>query len=250
MTDAPSTGPTPRSGAAGAADSADAAAGEPRLIQIQAGPMANFVYVLADPSTSRAWVVDPAWEPVAVVKVAREQGYEVTGVLATHFHQDHIGGEIMGQHIPGVRELRAEFDLPMMIHETEAERGAEIAGCPPDRVETFRDGDVLELGDLPVEVLHTPGHSPGSCCFRAGSHVLTADTLFVQGIGRIDLPHSDVDDMYRSLQRLKALPPELAIYPGHDYGPESSSTIGRELKWNAYLRPDSLEQWRAMLGYV
>ncbi len=211
--------------------------------------MANFVYVLADPSTRRAWAVDPAWEPIGIVRTAEEQGYEVVGVLATHFHQDHIGGDIFGQHIPGVRELRAAFDLPMLIHEAEAERGAEIAGCPRHRVETFVDGDVLELGDLAVEVLHTPGHSPGSCCFRAGGHLLTADTLFVQGIGRIDLPHSDVNAMYRSLQRLKQLPPELAIYPGHDYGPESSSTIGRELGWNAYLRPDSLEQWRTMTGH-
>ncbi len=230
-------------------DAADAEAGaEPRLVQIQAGPMANFVYVLADSATRKAWVVDPAWEPLAVVRIAQEQGYEVVGVLATHFHQDHIGGDIFGQHVPGVRELRAEFDVPMLIHEAEAERGAEMAGCPPDRVEAFHDGDILELGDLRVEVLHTPGHSPGSCCFRTGSHVLTADTLFVQGIGRIDLPHSDVDAMYHSLQRLKALPPDLAIYPGHDYGPESSSTIGRELQWNAYLRPSSLEQWRAMMG--
>ena len=237
---------SPPLAAGAAADTA--AAAEPRLVQIQAGPMANFVYVLADSATHKAWVVDPAWEPLGIVKTAREQGYEVTGVLATHFHQDHIGGEIMGQHIPGVRELRAEFDLPMLIHEAEAERGAEIAGCPPDRVEAFRDGDVLELGDLRVEVLHTPGHSPGSCCFRAGDHMLTADTLFVQGIGRVDLPHSDIDAMFHSLERLKAVPPEVEIYPGHDYGPESSSTIGRELQWNAYLRPSSLEQWRALMG--
>lgn len=232
-----------------ASDAADSeAAVEPRLVQIQAGPMANFVYVLADAVTRKAWVVDPAWAPLDVVRVAEEQGYEVTGVLATHFHQDHIGGEIMGQHIPGVRELRAEFDLPMLIHEAEAERGAEIAGCPLDRVESFRDGDVLELGALRVEVLHTPGHSPGSCCFLAGGHMLTADTLFVQGIGRVDLPHSDMDAMFHSLERLKAVSAEVAIYPGHDYGPESSSTIGRELQWNAYLRPSSLEQWRAMMG--
>jgi len=228
----------------------EVAAGEPRLIQIQAGPMANFVYVLACPVTRRAWVVDPAWEPIGIVRIAEEQGFEVVGVLATHFHQDHIGGDIFGQHIPGVRELRAEFDLPMLIHEVEADRGAEIAGCPPDRVETFRDGDILRLGELAVEVLHTPGHSPGSCCFRAGSHMLTADTLFVQGIGRIDLPHSDVNAMYHSLQRLKSLPEHISIYPGHDYGPASNSTIGRERMWNAYLRPNSLQQWRAMLGYA
>ncbi|MCE2558674.1 MAG: MBL fold metallo-hydrolase [Acidobacteria bacterium] len=183
---------------------ADAAAvAEPRLVQIQAGPMANFVYVLADSATRKAWVVDPAWEPLGVVRIAEEQGYDVTGVLATHFHQDHIGGEIMGQHIPGVRELRAERDLPMLIHEAEAERGAEIAGCPPDRVEAFSDGDILELGELQVEVLHTPGHSPGSCCFRAGDHMLTADTLFVQGIGRVDLPHSDIDAMFHSRRCLR-----------------------------------------------
>ncbi len=240
MTDSPPLSVLP------AADSE--AVAEPRIVQIQAGPMANFVYVLADPASRKAWVVDPAWEPLGVVRIAQEQGYDVIGVLATHFHQDHIGGEIMGQHIPGVRELRAEFDLPMLIHEAEAERGAEIAGCPRDRVKAFRDGDVLRLGELGVEVLHTPGHSPGSCCFRAGNHMLTADTLFVQGIGRVDLPHSDRDAMFRSLERLKALPPEIVIYPGHGKRSKSFSTIGRELQWNAYLRPSSLDQWRAMMG--
>ena len=105
---------SPPLAAAGAVDTP--AAAEPRLVQIQAGPMANFVYVLGDSVTRKAWVVDPAWEPLGIVKIAGEQGYEVTGVLATHFHQDHIGGEIMGQHIPGVRELRAEFDLPPGTH--------------------------------------------------------------------------------------------------------------------------------------
>ncbi len=232
--------------AADAAPGADIA--EPRLIQIQAGPAANFLYILACPSTRRAWVVDPAWEPLRLVEIAREQGYRVTGILATHFHQDHIGGSMMGHSIPGVRELQAEHDLPMIIHEAEAERAAEITGCPTDRVETFVDGETLALGELSVAVLHTPGHSPGSCCFHVGNHMLTADTLFVQGIGRVDLPHSDLDAMYLSLERLKGMPPETRIYPGHDYGPESTSTIGQERQWNAYLRPNSLEQWRAMLG--
>lgn len=221
---------------------------EPYLKQEQAGPMANFLYTLGDPDTNRAWVVDPAWDPLGIVQRAQEQGFAVEAVLATHFHQDHIGGEIFGQHIPGVRELLREHDLPVLIHQREADRAAEIIGCERSRVQPFSDGDRLPLGGLEVEVLHTPGHSPGSCCFRVGDELLTADTLFVQAIGRLDLPHSEPLAMFDSLERLKRLPGRLRVYPGHDYGPQPSSTIERELAWNPYLQVPSLERWRAMVG--
>jgi glyoxylase-like metal-dependent hydrolase (beta-lactamase superfamily II) len=221
---------------------------QPFLKQEQVGPMGNFVYTLGDPGTMKAWVVDPAWDPLGIVARAQDLGYTVEAVLATHFHQDHIGGEIFGQHIPGVRELLARHDLPVLIHSAEADRAAEIIGCERSRLQAFQDGDLLPLGQLQVEVLHTPGHSPGICCFRVGDELLTADTLFVQAIGRIDLPHSDPLAMFHSLDRLKRLPGQLRVYPGHDYGPQPSSTIEQELSWNPYLQVPSLERWRAMVG--
>jgi glyoxylase-like metal-dependent hydrolase (beta-lactamase superfamily II) len=210
--------------------------------------MGNFLYILGDPTTHKAWLVDPAWEPSAIALRAESHGFEVEAVLATHFHQDHIGGSIFGQHIPGVRELLAERDLPVLIHRAEADRAAEIIGCERERIQAFGDGDRLPLGALEVEVLHTPGHSPGSCCFRAGDELLTADTLFVQAIGRIDLPHSDSDAMFSSLERLRRLPRELRVYPGHNYGPQPSSTIGRELDTNPYLQVTDRQQWRRTMG--
>ncbi len=218
--------------------------------QVLAGPMGNCLYIVGDPDTKKAFIVDPAWDPMGLIQLAQEDGYEVTHVVLTHAHQDHVGGEIQGQRIPGLAELLAEVTLPIYIHASELQQVAKVTGIAAEALTSYEDDEVLELDGPPnVHILHTPGHSPGSCGLLVDGHLISGDTLFVQGVGRVDLPGSDVDAMYASLQRLKALPPETLVFPGHNYGPAPSSTIGQEIALNPYLRPSSLEQWRMMMGH-
>jgi glyoxylase-like metal-dependent hydrolase (beta-lactamase superfamily II) len=112
----------------------------------------------------------------------------------------------------------------------------------------LEDGRTLAVGKLEVQVLHTPGHTPDGCCFLAGKALFTGDTLFVGECGRVDLADSDVEAMYDSLmRRLFELPDDLVVYPGHDYGRTSTSTIGREKRENYVLRPRTLPQFIAFM---
>ena len=218
------------------------------LEQFFCGPMGNCLYLLADPATRKAFLFDPAFEPLEFHQLAVERGFDVEAVVCTHAHQDHVGGEIFGMHIPGLRELRNRVDLPVYIHPSEADYLVDKTGQPRESLQDLQEGAALVLGDLEIEVFHLPGHSPGGCAFLADGHMIVGDTLFVQGVGRVDLPGSDIDQMFQSLQRLKGMDPSIHIYPGHNYGPAASSTLGREVDLNPYLKPSSLEQWRVMMG--
>lgn len=174
----------------------------------------NCYLVCAD---GEAFVIDPSPSTDAVMRHAENAGVTVKGILLTHGHFDHV---------LSISALRTQTGAPVMIHRADAEMlqdGNKNAYCAffgqdrsfgeADRL--LDDGDVLPLGSEKLTVMHTPGHSPGSCCFVADEFIITGDTLFSQGCGRADLWGSNVQQLRDSLSRLSALSRELPIYPGH-----------------------------------
>lgn len=214
-----------------------------------AGQMRNFMYLIGDPESRKALIVDPAWDVASLLETASEDGYDVVGALITHYHPDHIGGDLWGVAVEGVSALLEEVSVPLYVNKLEAEGVKVVSGVSDTDLKKVDDGSTLDLGGIQIRFLHTPGHTPGSQCFLIGNRLVAGDTLFVQGCGRVDLPGGDPDQMYYSLtQKLAKLPAETVLFPGHDYGPTETSTIGTELDNNVYLRVGSLEDWRRLMG--
>ncbi|MDX1383642.1 MAG: MBL fold metallo-hydrolase [Thermoanaerobaculia bacterium] len=215
-----------------------------------AGQMRNFMYLIGDPATREALVVDPAWDVEGLLDLAAEDDYRIVGALVTHYHPDHVGGEMFGLHVDGVARLLEKEAVPLYVNKHEAEGVKRVTGVSESDLRRVDDGDRLTLGEREVAFLHTPGHTPGSQCFLVDGLLVAGDTLFVQGCGRVDLPGSDPDAMYHSLTgKLAKLPSDTILYPGHDYGPSRTSTIGDELRHNFYMRMTSLDDWRRLMGY-
>ena len=214
-----------------------------------AGQMANFMYLIGDPGSRKALVVDPAWDVMSLLEVARQDDYDVVGALITHYHPDHGGGDLWGVHVEGVNRLLEEHQVPLYVNKHEAEGLKVVTGVSDTDMRKTDDGETLTLGQVQIRFLHTPGHTPGSQCFLLGDRLVAGDTLFVQGCGRVDLPGGDAEQMYYSLtQKLAKLPSKTVLYPGHHYGPSETSTIEQELQNNLYLRVQSLDDWRRLMG--
>ena len=214
-----------------------------------AGQMRNFMYLIGDSEARRALIVDPAWDVGSLLDTANEDGYEIVGALITHYHPDHIGGDLWGVSVEGVSALLERAPVPLYVNKLEAEGVKKVAGVSESDLKRVDDGSTLDLGRLQIRFLHTPGHTPGSQCFLIGNRLVAGDTLFVQGCGRVDLPGGDPDQMYYSLtQKLAKLPTDTILYPGHDYGPTETSTIGSEIEHNLYMRVGSLDEWRRLMG--
>lgn len=214
-----------------------------------AGQMANFMYLLGDSRTREAFVVDPAWDVGSLLDVAAADGYTVRGALVTHYHPDHVGGDLFGHHVEGLSRLLEQVAVPIYVNKHEADGLKRVTGLEESDLKRVDDGEQARVGEIEIRFLHTPGHTPGSQCFLLGNRLVAGDTLFVQGCGRVDLPGGDPDAMYHTLTgKLAKLPADTVLYPGHHYGPTPTSTIGNELKQNHYLRVRSLEDWRRLMG--
>ncbi len=214
-----------------------------------AGQMANFMYVIGDPGKRQAVIVDPAWDVVGLLDTARADGYEIVGALVTHYHPDHVGGDLFGMSIEGIGRLLEQAAVPIYVNKLEGDGVKVVTGVSESDLRRMDSQDKLTLGEIEITFLHTPGHTPGSQCFLIGDRLVAGDTLFVQGCGRVDLPGGDPEQMYYTLtQRLAKLPATTVLYPGHHYGPTETSTIGAELELNPYLRVRSIEDWRRLMG--
>lgn len=199
------------------------------LDQIAIGPMANFAYVIGDQEAGVAVVVDPGWEAQQLLDAVAARNCSLQAVWLTHTHFDHVNS---------LAELcRLASPEKVYVHAAEQDAVPEI----PVPVEITQDGSTLTIGAYRFSCLHTPGHSPGGQCFLYAEHCIAGDTLFVDGCGRVDLPHSDPEAMFHSLRRLAALPKDTIVYPGHGYGATPTSTIGEQLVTNHYLRAETLE---------
>ena len=201
--------------------------------------MVNFTYFIGDDSTRQAWLVDPAWDVRGILDLVRRREYQLAGVLLSHWHPDHAGGTFFGLTAEGAGEVRKLTGCPIHAHRAEAPWLAEWANLQEKEVSFFDGDSVLELSpDVRARCVHTPGHTPGSTCYLVSNHLFTGDVLFVGACGRVDLPGSDPHEMKVTLlERLAALPAETIVYPGHDYGPRPTSTLGEERRTNPYLRP-------------
>ena len=217
--------------------------------QLEVGPMQNYAYLLGDPTTHEAAVVDAAWDVDTLVQTAEADGYRITKDLVTHFHPDHLGGDLMGHQIRGAAELVAKVPAKVVVHKAELPFVHRLTGLSTSDLIPVEGGDDVTIGKLTVKLLHTPGHTPGSQCFLVGNALVSGDTLFIGSCGRVDLPGSNPEDMYRSLtQVLGALPDETLLYPGHNYADRPRSTIGDEKRTNMMLRFRNLHEFLSMMG--
>ena len=211
--------------------------------------MVNFVYAIGDRETGEALLVDPAYDVNGIVDVLEADGMRCTGVLATHYHPDHVGGSMMGMKLEGVAELLERVDVPVHVQATEADFVQKVTGLDQGALVQHRGGDTVSVGAVGIELIHTPGHTPGSQCFLVDGRLVAGDTLFLDGCGRTDLPGADAGEMYESLtQRLAKVPDDAVLFPGHQYSPDSSATMGATRERNIVFRPQTREQWLAVFG--
>ncbi len=206
------------------------------LKQVEVGLMENFNYLIGDEATKECVYIDPAWEVDRILRLAEEDGYKVSKILLTHHHFDHVEG----------------------VEEVVAKTGASVYGHALDlaQVKTgsativpLNEGSAIAIGQFSIKAIHTPGHTPGSTCYlihdasTGQDHLFTGDTVFQAGCGRCDLPGGDPAVMFHSLQRVKQLPPETLVYPGHDYGDRKISSIQWEKQKNPYFQYDRVEEF-------
>ena len=211
--------------------------------------MVNFAYLVGDRETGEALLVDPAYAVGDLLDVLAADGMRCVGVLATHYHADHVGGQLMGWPIEGVGVLLERVQVPVHVQRDELQWVTRSTGVTADHFTAHDGGDRVSAGDVEVTLVHTPGHTPGSQCFLVDGKLVSGDTLFLEGCGRTDLPGSDPAAMYESLTtRLARVPDDTIVYPGHLYSAEPSAPMGRTRQTNIVFRPRSAAEWLAVFG--
>lgn len=200
-----------------------------QIITLDVGGDANRSYLILDRSDGTAWCVDPSYGATVVLETCRRAGCTLREVLLTHTHADHIAT---------VPDLQKVLGVRVWVHRNELSRMPGALALPGE-------GPLDALSGL--EVVETPGHTPGGVCYRVDDALFTGDVLFVDWVGRWDLPGGDGRALFRSLAKLRTLPPHLVIHPGHHYGCQETRSLGEELLHNTFFACDDYERFAAML---
>jgi glyoxylase-like metal-dependent hydrolase (beta-lactamase superfamily II) len=206
--------------------------------QVKVGHMVVFSYIVSCPETKEALIIDPAGDEELLVEKLIQKGLKLKYIVNTHGHSDHTAGNATIKDLTGAEIVMHEADDQLFRLPEAVAMGRSMGFEPsPPADKTVKDGDELVIGNISLKVLHTPGHTPGGICLLAEGNVFTGDTLFVGGIGRTDLPGADHHQFMNSIkEKLLGLPDETIVWPGHDYGPNPSSTIGLEKIANPFVR--------------
>lgn len=211
--------------------------------------MVNFVYLIGDRVTKECLVVDPAYDVDALVATAEADEMKIVGALATHWHPDHVGGDLFGHDIEGIARLLERGGIKIHVQRPEATWIERTTGVGKSDLALHDSGDIVKVGAIEVQLIHTPGHTPGSQCFLVANRLVAGDTLFLQGCGRTDLPGGDPGELYRSLtQRLAKVPDDAMLFPGHLYAPKGSASMKETRRVNEVFRPKTEAEFLALFG--
>jgi len=215
-----------------------------------AAQMVNFVYLIGDRETNEAVIVDPAYDPRGILDILDADGMTCVGMLGTHYHADHVGGSMMGLQVAGAAEMLALANVPLHVQTSEADYVKKVTGLTDSDLRTHGGSGDIEVGEIRIELLHTPGHTPGSQSFLVENRLVAGDTLFLQGCGRTDLPGGDPEQLYHSLTSvLSRVPDDAILFPGHQYSPQASASMGETRAQNMVFAPKTAEQWMSMFGH-
>lgn len=205
--------------------------------QMQVSSMAVFAYIVGDTITGDAAVIDPADNIKGIVAEAAKNNLRINYIVNTHGHVDHISGNTEMQKATGAKIIVHQDDAIMLTHTPAMILKMFGAKASPSADILVKDGDVISVGNVELKVIHTPGHSPGGICLYAPGYVFTGDTLFVEAVGRTDLPGGSWDTLHQAVtEKIFVLPDDTRVMPGHNYGRTPTSTIGHEKKHNPFFR--------------
>lgn len=205
--------------------------------QMQVGHMAVFAYLVGDPVTGDALVIDPADNAHEILAEASKNKLRINSIVNTHGHVDHIGGNAQMKKLTGAKIIIHEDDAFMLTSTPAGMLRMFGATQSPPADLLVSDGQIISAGNIELKVLHTPGHSPGGMCLYTPGYVFTGDTLFVEAVGRTDLPGGSWQTMYQAIKtKLFMLPDDTKVLPGHNYGRTPTSTIGHEKLYNPSVR--------------
>jgi len=204
--------------------------------QILIGNMSNFSYLFGCRDTKTAAVVDPAFDMDRIFEQAASDGFTIKHIFTTHSHYDHIGGHTRMIEKTGASVVAHRLALDPLSKNQ----------IPVDIV--VEDNDEVQVGNVRVKIIHTPGHTPeGICLLIDGRKLVTGDTLFIGDCGRTDLPGGSSKRLFESIEnKLKTLDASVEVYPGHDYGDRPFSTIGEEKKNNPAMKCENVEEFKAL----